>query len=80
MEKILINMSCTKTVKDIIKNVDSGIYNIVDEEDRQVSILVEKDKGLETRTMKEDGWILSMEYDENGEFLEIDLADLHCRP
>lgn len=69
MEKILINMSCTKTVKDIIKNVDSGIYNIVDEEDRQVSILVEKDKGLETRTMKEDGWILSMEYDENGELM-----------
>ena len=69
MEKILINMSCTKTVKDIIKNVDSGIYNIVDEEDRQVSILVEKNKGLETRTMKEDGWILSMEYDENGELM-----------
>lgn len=69
MEKILINMSCTKTVKDIIKNVDSGIYNIVDEEDREVSILVEKDKGLETRTMKEDGWILSMEYDENGELM-----------
>ncbi len=69
MEKILINMSCTKTVKDIIKNVDSGIYNIVDEEDREVSILVEKNKGLETRTMKEDGWILSMEYDENGELM-----------
>ena len=62
-------MSCTKTVKDIIKNVDSGIYNIVDEEDREVSILVEKNKGLETRTMKEDGWILSMEYDENGELM-----------
>lgn len=69
MEKILINMSCTKTVKDIIKNVDSGIYNIVDEDDREVSILVEKNKGLETRTMKEDGWILSMEYDENGELM-----------
>lgn len=69
MEKILINMSNAETVQNIIKNVDSGIYNIVDEEDRQVSILVEKNNRLETRTMKDGGWILSMEYDKNGQVI-----------
>lgn len=69
MEKILINMSNAETVQNIIKNVDSGIYNIVDEDDRQVSILVEKNNRLETRTMKDGGWILSMEYDKNGQVI-----------
>ena len=69
MEKILINMGNAETVQNIIRNVDSGIYNIVDEEDRQVSILVEKNKRLETRTLKDGGWILSMEYDENGQVI-----------
>lgn len=69
MEKILINMGNAETVRNIIRNVDSGIYNIVDEEDRQVSILVEKNKRLETRTLKDGNWILSMEYDENGQVI-----------
>ena len=69
MEKILINMGNAETVQNIIRNVDSGIYNIVDEEDRQVSILVEKNKRLETRTLKDGDWILSMEYDENGQVI-----------
>ena len=69
MEKILINMGNAETVQNIIRNVDSGIYNIVDEEDRQVSILVEKNKRLETRILKDGGWILSMEYDENGQVI-----------
>lgn len=69
MEKILINMGNAETVRNIIRNVDSGIYNIVDEEDRQVSILVEKNKRLETRTLKDGDWILSMEYDENGQVI-----------
>lgn len=69
MEKILINMGNAETVQNIIRNVDSGIYNIVDEEDRQVSILVEKNKRLETRTLKDGNWILSMEYDENGQVI-----------
>ena len=69
MEKILINMSNAETVQNIIKNVDTGIYNIVDEEDRDVSILVEKNNKLETRTMKDEGWILSIEYDKNGQVI-----------
>ena len=69
MEKILINMSNAETVQNIIKNVDSGIYNIVDEDDRQVSILVEKNNRLETRTMKDGGWIFSMEYDKHGQVI-----------
>ena len=69
MEKILINMSNAETVQNIIKNVDTGIYNIVDEEDRDVSILVEKNNKLETRTMKDGGWILSIEYDKNGQVI-----------
>ena len=69
MEKILINMSNAETVQNIIKNVDSGIYNIVDEEDREVSVLVEKNNRLETRTMKDGGWILSMEYDKDGQMI-----------
>ena len=69
MEKILINMSNAETVQNIIKNVDSGIYNIVDEEDRDVSILVEKNNKLETRTMKDEGWILSIEYNKNGQVI-----------
>ena len=62
-------MGNAETVQNIIRNVDSGIYNIVDEEDRQVSILVEKNKRLETRILKDGGWILSMEYDENGQVI-----------
>ena len=62
-------MGNAETVRNIIRNVDSGIYNIVDEEDRQVSILVEKNKRLETRTLKDGNWILSMEYDENGQVI-----------
>ena len=62
-------MGNAETVRNIIRNVDSGIYNIVDEEDRQVSILVEKNKRLETRTLKDGDWILSMEYDENGQVI-----------
>ena len=69
MEKILINMSNAETVQNIIKNVDSGIYNIVDEDDRQVSILVEKNNRLETRTMKDGGCILSIEYYKNGQVI-----------
>lgn len=73
MEKILIHMGDTETVQNIIRNVASGIYNIVDEEERQVSILVEKNKKLETRTLKDEGWILSIEYDENGQIVSESL-------
>ena len=62
MEEVLINMGCIKTVRDIISKVDSGTYNIVDEYDRKVLVIVEK-----TRTWVDEGWILSIHYDENGE-------------
>ena len=67
MEEVLINMGCIKTVRDIISKVDSGTYNIVDEYDRKVLVIVEKNKSLETRTWEDEGWILSIHYDENGE-------------
>ena len=66
MEEVLINMGCIKTVRDIISKVDSGTYNIVDEYDRKVLVIVEKNKSLETRTWEDEGWILSIHYDENG--------------
>ena len=44
MEEVLINMGCIKTVRDIISKVDSGTYNIVDEYDRKVLVIVEKQK------------------------------------
>ena len=67
MEEVLINMGCIKTVRDIISKVDRGTYNIVDEYDRKVLVIVEKNKSLETRTWEDEGWILSIHYDENGE-------------
>ena len=73
MEEILIHMGDAETVQNIIRNVDSGIYNVVDEEERQVSILVEKNKKLETRTLENEGWILSIEYDENGQVISESL-------
>jgi len=76
VEEILINMGSAETVQNIIKNVDSGIYNIVDEEEREVSILVEKNNRLETRTMKDEGWILSMEYDKNGQVITESLIKI----
>mgnify|MGYP003459529708 CR=1 FL=1 len=47
MEEVLINMGCIKTVRDIISKVDSGTYNIVDEYDRKVLVIVEKNKSLD---------------------------------
>ncbi|MEW9077581.1 hypothetical protein [Terrisporobacter glycolicus] len=76
MEEILINMGSAETVQNIINNVDSGVYNIVDEEEREVSILVEKNNKLETRTMKGEGWILSMEYDKNGPIITESLIKI----
>lgn len=73
MEKILINMANDETIQNIIKNVESGVYNIVDEEERKVSILVEKNERLETRTLKDDGWIFSVEYDKDGKVISESL-------
>ena len=74
MEEVLINMGCIKTVRDIIGKVDSGTYNIVDEYDRKVLVIVEKNKSLETRTWEDEGWILSIHYDENGEITSESLV------
>ena len=74
MEEVLINMGCINTVRDIISKVDSGTYNIVDEYDRKVLVIVEKNKSLETRTWEDEGWILSIHYDENGEITSESLV------
>lgn len=74
MEEVLINMGCIETVRDIISKVDSGTYNIVDEYDRKVLVIVEKNKSLETRTWEDEGWILSIHYDENGEITSESLV------
>ena len=74
MEEVLINMGCIKTVRDIISKADSGTYNIVDEYDRKVLVIVEKNKSLETRTWEDEGWILSIHYDENGEITSESLV------
>lgn len=70
-----LNFSDDKQLIKAIKNTDSNLFSGKDVDGNQISLGIEKGKGIRVSTYQSNGWIRVNEYtiefdDENNEYIE----------
>ena len=70
-----LNFSDDKQLIKAIKNTDSNLFSGKDIDGNQISLGIEKGKGIRVSTYQSNGWIRVNEYtiesdDENNEYIE----------
>ena len=70
-----LNFSDDKELIKAIKNTDSNLFSGKDIDGNQISLGIEKGKGIRVSTYQSNGWIRVNEYtiefdDENNEYIE----------
>ena len=70
-----LNFSDDKQLIKVIKNTDSNLFSGKDIDGNQISLGIEKGKGIRVSTYQSNGWIRVNEYtiefdDENNEYIE----------
>lgn len=70
-----LNFSDDKQLIKAIKNTDSNLFSGKDVDGNQISLGIEKGKGIRVSTYQSNGWIRINEYtiefdDENNEYIE----------
>ena len=70
-----LNFSDDKQLIKAIKNTDSNVFSGKDVDRNQISLGIEKGKGIRVSTYQSNGWIRINEYtiefdDENNEYIE----------
>lgn len=70
-----LNFSDDKQLIKAIKNTDSNLFSGKDIDGNQISLGIEKGKGIRVSTYQSNGWIRINEYtiefdDENNEYIE----------
>ena len=70
-----LNFSDDKQLIKAIKNTDSNLFSGKDVDGNQISLGIEKGKGIRASTYQSNGWIRVNEYtiefdDENNEYIE----------
>lgn len=70
-----LNFSDDKQLIKAIKNTDSNLFSGKDVDGNQISLGIEKGKGIRVSTYQSNGWIIVNEYtiefdDENNEYIE----------
>lgn len=70
-----LNFSDDKQLIKTIKNTDSNLFSGKDTDGNQISLGIEKGKGIRVSTYQSNGWIRVNEYtiefdDENNEYIE----------
>ena len=66
---IKINFQDNNSVKEFINNNESGIYSTKNESEEDITILLEKGKGMDVKILQQNGWTKVHEYDSDGYFV-----------